>query len=107
MCFSTGETESIVSFFFFFYLSFHRKHFAKCNPALPQVDCMVGRESLFKRSIILVKAWCHYESRILGSQYGLLATYALETMVLYIFQIFHASRDSPLAVGSKSCWLVP
>ncbi|PIA32502.1 hypothetical protein AQUCO_04500247v1 [Aquilegia coerulea] len=58
---------------------------------LQQVDCYIGHGHLFKRSIILVKAWCYYESRVLGAHHGLISTYALEIMVLYIFQFF--SRD--------------
>ncbi|CAL5386301.1 unnamed protein product [Camellia sinensis] len=63
-----------------------------------QVDRLVGKDHLFKRSIILIKAWCYYESRILGALHGLISTYALETLVLYIFHLFHASLDGPLAV---------
>ncbi|KAI7984220.1 hypothetical protein LOK49_LG15G01118 [Camellia lanceoleosa] len=65
---------------------------------LEQVDRLVGKDHLFKRSIILIKAWCYYESRILGAPHGLISTYALETLVLYIFHLFHASLDGPLAV---------
>ncbi|GMP48913.1 hypothetical protein CsSME_00016095 [Camellia sinensis var. sinensis] len=65
---------------------------------LEQVDRLVGKDHLFKRSIILIKAWCYYESRILGALHGLISTYALETLVLYIFHLFHASLDGPLAV---------
>ena len=36
-----------------------------------------------------MKAWCYYESRLLGAHHGLISTYALETMVLYIFNVFH------------------
>ncbi|KAI8523462.1 hypothetical protein RHMOL_Rhmol13G0075700 [Rhododendron molle] len=65
---------------------------------LEQVDRLVGKDHLFKRSIILVKAWCYYESRILGAHHGLISTYALETLVLYIFHLFHRSLNGPLAV---------
>ncbi|XP_060176107.1 uncharacterized protein LOC132606553 [Lycium barbarum] len=65
---------------------------------LEQVDRLVGKNHLFKRSIILIKAWCYYESRVLGAHHGLISTYALETLVLYIFQLFHSSLDGPLAV---------
>ncbi|CAK9164100.1 unnamed protein product [Ilex paraguariensis] len=65
---------------------------------LEQVDRLVGKNHLFKRSIILIKAWCYYESRILGAHHGLISTYALETLVLYIFNLFHSSLDGPLAV---------
>jgi len=45
-----------------------------------------------------VKAWCYYESRLQGAHHGLISTYALETMVLYIFNLYHAQLHSPLRV---------
>ncbi|XP_073269487.1 uncharacterized protein [Primulina huaijiensis] len=63
---------------------------------LEQVDRLVGRNHLFKRSVILIKTWCFYESRILGATHGLISTYALETLILYIFQLFHSAISGPL-----------
>ncbi|XP_021845279.1 uncharacterized protein [Spinacia oleracea] len=68
---------------------------------LEEVDRLIGKDHLFKRSIILIKAWCYYESRILGAHHGLISTYALETLVLYIFHLFHSSLSGPLAVLHK------
>ncbi|XP_042403330.1 uncharacterized protein LOC121992812 isoform X2 [Zingiber officinale] len=68
---------------------------------LEKVDQKIGKDHLFKRSIILIKAWCYYESRILGAYHGLISTYALETLVLYVFHLFHNSLDGPLAVLYK------
>ncbi|XVF00370.1 hypothetical protein REPUB_Repub03eG0279700 [Reevesia pubescens] len=68
---------------------------------LEKVDQLVGKDHLFKRSIILIKAWCYYESRILGAHHGLISTYALETLILYIINIFHSSLCGPLAVLYK------
>ncbi|KAK3148018.1 hypothetical protein QOZ80_3BG0289580 [Eleusine coracana subsp. coracana] len=65
---------------------------------LEQADKLINRNHLFKRSIILIKAWCFYESRILGAHHGLISTYALETLVLYIFHIFHNCFTGPLEV---------
>ncbi|KAB5512910.1 hypothetical protein DKX38_029938 [Salix brachista] len=65
---------------------------------LEEVDRLVGKNHLFKRSIILIKDWCYYESRILGAHHGLISTYALETLILYIFHVFHCSLNGPLAV---------
>ena len=45
---------------------------------------------------VQVKAWCYYESRLLGAHHGLISTYALETMVLYIFNLYHTQLPSPL-----------
>ena len=63
-----------------------------------QVDQLFGRDHLFKRSIILIKAWCYYESRILGANMGLFSTYALSILVLYIINLFHSSLSGPLSV---------
>ncbi|XP_062004077.1 uncharacterized protein LOC133721471 [Rosa rugosa] len=68
---------------------------------LEQVDRLIGKDHLFKRSIILIKAWCYYESRILGAHHGLISTYGLETLVLFIFHLFHTSLNGPLAVLYK------
>uniref|UniRef100_A0A0D9XW75 Uncharacterized protein n=1 Tax=Leersia perrieri TaxID=77586 RepID=A0A0D9XW75_9ORYZ len=65
---------------------------------LEQVDRKFEKNHLFKRSIMLIKAWCYYESRILGAHHGLISTYALEILVLYIFHLFHETLDGPLAV---------
>ncbi|MBA0656087.1 hypothetical protein Goklo_008483 [Gossypium klotzschianum] len=65
---------------------------------LEEVDRLIDKNHLFKRSIILIKAWCYYESRILGAHHGLISTYALETLVLYIFHVFNKSFSGPLEV---------
>lgn len=65
---------------------------------LEEVDHLINQNHLFKRSIILIKAWCYYESRILGAHHGLISTYALETLVLYIFHVFNSSFSGPLEV---------
>ncbi|KAK1271818.1 hypothetical protein QJS04_geneDACA005863 [Acorus gramineus] len=65
---------------------------------LEKIDRLIVKDHLFKNSIILIKAWCYYESRILGAHHGLISTYALETLVLYVFHLFHSSLDGPLAV---------
>ncbi|KNA20218.1 hypothetical protein SOVF_054040 [Spinacia oleracea] len=68
---------------------------------LEQVDRFIGKDHLFKRSVILIKAWCYYESRLLGGFHGLISTYALETMVLHVINLFHSSLPCPLAVLYK------
>ncbi|XAR62974.1 Polynucleotide adenylyltransferase [Bertholletia excelsa] len=65
---------------------------------LEEVDHLINQNHLFKRSIILIKAWCYYESRILGAHHGLISTYALETLVLYIFHVFNNTFVGPLEV---------
>ncbi|GAB4858421.1 hypothetical protein Ancab_009894 [Ancistrocladus abbreviatus] len=65
---------------------------------LEEVNYLISQNHLFKRSIILIKAWCYYESRILGAHHGLISTYALETLVLYIFHVFNNCFAGPLEV---------
>ncbi|KAL1219470.1 hypothetical protein V5N11_007265 [Cardamine amara subsp. amara] len=68
---------------------------------LEQVDQIFGKDHLFKRSIILIKAWCFYESHILGANAGLISTYALAILVLYIMNISYSSVSDPLSVLCK------
>ncbi|KAG7574377.1 polymerase nucleotidyl transferase domain [Arabidopsis suecica] len=68
---------------------------------LEKVDRAFGRDHLFKRSIILIKAWCFYESRILGANSGLISTYALAILVLNIVNMSYSSVSGPLAVLYK------
>ncbi|KAI3867163.1 hypothetical protein MKX03_021021 [Papaver bracteatum] len=56
----------------------------------------IKQNHLLKRSIILIKAWCYRESQILDD---IISPYALQTMILYIFQIFDSnSFAGPLEV---------
>ncbi|KAE9608891.1 putative polynucleotide adenylyltransferase [Lupinus albus] len=55
---------------------------------LEEVDNLIAHYHLFKRSVILIKAWCFHESRILGAQHALISSYALEILVLYIFRVY-------------------
>ncbi|KAK9741831.1 hypothetical protein RND81_03G131700 [Saponaria officinalis] len=68
---------------------------------LEQVDQFIGKDHLFKLSVILIKAWCYYESRLLGGFHGLISTYALETMILHVINLFHSELHCPLAVLYK------
>jgi hypothetical protein len=56
---------------------------------------------------VQVKAWCYYESRLLGAHHGLISTYALETLVLYVFNKYHQSIDSPLSVSGHTSTALP
>ena len=48
----------------------------------------------YKRTLLLIKAWCYYEGTILGSNIGLLGSYALEILVIYMFNNYsHLFND--------------
>jgi len=61
-----------------------------------EVDALVGQDHLFKRTIILTKAWCEHEAGIIDSGQGFLSSYALRGMVLFIFNAFHRHIKTPL-----------
>lgn len=48
-----------------------------------------SNQYLFRRSLLLIKSWCLYEGCIVGSNIGLLASYAVEVLVIYLFNNFH------------------
>ena len=52
---------------------------------LHSVDAHIGRDHLFKKTLLLLKAWCAHEAHILGSDNGYLGTYALSVMLLAVF----------------------
>lgn len=66
------------------------------------VDKAIGKKHLFKRSVLLLKAWSTYESRILASHQSLLSTYALQVqdlsllVVLMLLKLFLTPGDVAL-----------
>ncbi|TNJ27811.1 Topoisomerase I-related protein [Giardia muris] len=51
---------------------------------LQLMDEAIGRAHLFKRSLLLVQAWCTYEAHVLGSHAQMLNSYCLRAMVCFI-----------------------
>ena len=54
-------------------------------PDSPYVD---NKINIFRRSLLLIKGWCLLEGNLMGSNIGLMASYTLEILVIYIFN-FH------------------
>ena len=73
------------------------ERFNECHTAAYSQECLQGMLWLTVTAM-QVKAWCYYESRLLGAPHGLISTYALETMVLYIFNVYHNSLHTPCKV---------
>nr|GEX87919.1 histidine--tRNA ligase, cytoplasmic [Tanacetum cinerariifolium] len=65
---------------------------------MEEADDHIGRDHLLKKSIMLIKSWLVYENeiKILKSPEGLLSTYGLEVMILYIINKFHVEINSPI-----------
>jgi hypothetical protein len=53
---------------------------------------------LFKRSVLLIKAWCNYESRGYSGPpvSGILSEYAILTMILHTFNLYHETISFPI-----------
>ena len=82
-----------------------RERQSKCGLAtlafLKEVNAKIGKNDLFKRSVILVKAWAFYESRILGAPYALLSTYALKTLIICALRRFNKKESKSDATKTK------
>ena len=50
----------------------------------------------YKRTLLLIKTWCYYEGNILGSNIGLLNGYALEVLIIYMFNNYKGKFNSEL-----------
>jgi len=57
---------------------------------------VVGKDHLLKKTIILFKAWARNEAGILGSKDGMLSSYCLRAIVLFVFNAFHKSISNPI-----------
>ncbi|KAL0483927.1 gld-4 [Acrasis kona] len=63
---------------------------------LTEVDAAFGKDHLFKKCVILLKAWCYFESRTLGSHHGLISSYGLTVLLMYIFNAYYEQINTPL-----------
>jgi len=45
--------------------------------------------NIFRRTLLLIKAWCFYEGNLMGSNIGLMANYTLEILVIYLFNLHY------------------
>ena len=43
--------------------------------------------NIFRRTLLLIKGWCFYEGKLMGSNIGLMASYTLEILVIYLFNL--------------------
>lgn len=68
---------------------------------LEDIDRVIEKNHLFKKSIILVKAWCYYESRIHGSHHNLMSTYCITTLLIYLLNVFYDELHTPAQVLYK------
>jgi DNA polymerase sigma len=68
------------------------------NSLLERVNQLIGKGGIFKRAIILTKAWCLYDSHVLGSQHGNLCSYSIEIMIMYILNNYYEECITALDV---------
>ena len=51
---------------------------------------------IFKRTILLIKAWCFYEGNLMGSNIGLMASYALEVLIIFMFNLYYKDINNEI-----------
>jgi len=51
---------------------------------LEEVDKEIGKDHLFKKAILILKAWCMYKGRVLGSNIGCFSSYTLEVLIVHL-----------------------
>lgn len=61
-----------------------------------QVDRLVGRDHLFKRSVLLIKAFCRKQALMPRANRGGLSTYALNVMIASVFNVGEEEIEHPL-----------
>ena len=45
--------------------------------------------NIFRRTLLLIKGWCLYEGNLMGSNIGLMASYTLEILVIFVFNLHY------------------
>eukprot|EP01028_Stygiella_incarcerata_P000979 TRINITY_DN11556_c0_g1_i1.p1 TRINITY_DN11556_c0_g1~~TRINITY_DN11556_c0_g1_i1.p1 ORF type:complete len:416 (+),score=83.37 TRINITY_DN11556_c0_g1_i1:75-1322(+) len=63
---------------------------------IEDMNRLFGRSHILKRCLLLCKAWCYYESRILASHHGMLSTFALTILTVHLLNRFGDRIKSPL-----------
>ena len=65
------------------------KHKYKILQSYKDTSDSDNKGNLFRRTFLLIKAWFFYEGHLMGSNVGLMATYTLEILVIYIFNFYY------------------
>ena len=52
--------------------------------------------TIFKRTILLIKAWCTEEGNLMGSNIGLMASYALESLITHMFNLNYQNINNEI-----------
>jgi hypothetical protein len=59
------------------------------NNLFPESCYFDNKINIFRRTLLLIKGWCFYEGNLMGSNIGLMASYTLEILVIYIFNLHY------------------
>ena len=66
---------------------------------LEEADQIIGKQHLVKRSIVLVRSWCTYESKAYwGNISAVLSDESIFVIVMYLFNMYHERLHFPLQV---------
>ena len=59
------------------------------NNLFPESSYYDNKINIFRRTLLLIKAWCYFEGNLMGSNIGLMASYTLEILVIYVFNNYY------------------
>jgi len=74
---------------------------------LEDMDNLISKSHLFKKSVILAQGWMVYESGLpeKDKDSQLLSNYAMSVLMLYVFNYFHESLHHPLQALARFFWV--
>ena len=57
--------------------------------------------NIYRRILLLIKGWCFYEGNLMGSNVGLMASYTLEILVIYFFNLHYDEINNEFEAFEK------
>jgi len=77
-------------------ITFGQKNAMLSTKLFDLVNALVEQKNLFKRSLRLLRTWAEHDAGILGSSTHLMSSYSLRTVMLCVFNMYHAHIKTPL-----------
>jgi len=85
---------SINNYFGLFKILFMNNIFCQLNKQINNNN--ENKLIIIKKTILLIKGWCFYEGNLMGSNIGLMASYALEVLIIYMINLYHKDINNEI-----------
>ena len=85
---------SINNYFGLFKILFMNNIFCQLNKQINNNN--ENKLIIIKKTILLIKGWCFYEGNLMGSNIGLMASYALEVLIIYMINLYHKEINNEI-----------